>query len=40
LRRYEEGDRDHVGYSLDFFINFVMIFKRMLMMVGLMSGDD
>lgn len=40
INGYEEGDRDHVGYSLDFFINFVMIFKRMLMMVGLMSGDD
>ena len=27
---YEEGDRDHVSHSLNFFVNFLAIFRRML----------
>lgn len=27
---YEQGDRDHVTHSLNFFVNFLAIFRRML----------
>ena len=37
IRAYEDGDRDHVSHSLDFFMNFVMIFRRMLMLLGIRS---
>ena len=30
ISSYEEGDRDHVSHSLNFFVNFVAIFRRMM----------
>lgn len=33
---YEEGDRDPVNHSVQFFINFISLFRRILML--LMGG--
>ena len=39
ITSYEEGDRDHVTHSLNFFVNFLAIFRRMLALVGMMPRD-
>merc|ERR1719231_218964 len=39
ISSYEEGERDHVTHSLNFFVNFLAIFRRMLELVGIGYRD-
>eukprot|EP01050_Picozoa_sp_SAG11_P023054 SAG11_NODE_4524_length_1864_cov_2.954674_1_plen_132_part_00 len=39
IAAYEEGERDHVKYAADFFLNFISLFRVLLSLLGINSNE-